>query len=976
MTEWVISGNPEKYDVIGAFRELGTIDWSQNANIKVKDIVYIYVTGKVKTIKFKCEVKKADKDYPTIDDRKYNISGEFDEDRGRYMELEMLEEYNGEEYSRESLAVYGFKSPQGPIRLQESVKEYLDRLGENKKTMIDYIGIINYVEQYGETEYHEPESATDFEELLRYQTIKENGQKATDEIKKIADICSKQYGLNSCLPILWLDGSGTKAKSYLWCQMKYKEYESNLASISVFVEKCSKDEACFRISLEIKNDTASKETIDKYHTHLDLPLDSSAGLVYVTGSNELGRPQKIFDSQSEIKEKIANRTYRKVQVCKYINKGDGHDNEYFESELLKAVEALIPYYNYVLDIKTKDEWWPSKDEFDPGLSKDDWLELLNTPTVFDENSLYVISCFYDIGGQATCSDLQQKYGKEAIFYKNVSQFLAKRIIKEKGISNLPSDNGKEYYFPILFLGKYSSGQNKGVYIWKLRDEIKEALEEFGILKYLKNNEVKAMQKFAKNIILYGPPGTGKTYNSVNYAVAICEGKEFEDICKEDYADVIERYNKLKATGQIAFTTFHQSYGYEEFIEGIKPVSVSGDISYEVKPGVFKEFCSSVEIDNSVTELSKDAKVWKISLGRSGNNQEIKRDCFENGHIRVGFSEYGEDLNNSEKEITSRAKKILNDYIYEMKIGDIVFILNDIETIDAIGVVTGDYYWDDTYDSFNRVRTVKWLLIGIKENIVEINGKTNLSISTVYPLNRISVNDVKNILYKYKDYNTTPRVFIIDEINRGNISKIFGELITLMEDTKRKGCLEAASAILPYSGEEFSIPDNVYIIGTMNTADRSIALMDTAIRRRFQFIEKMPNSDVLRDIGADFVDDLDVAKMLDTINNRITFLYDREHTIGHAFFTRLKDSPSVDTLAAIFKEKIIPLLQEYFYEDYHKIRMVLGDDGKSKELQFIWEDDIENNLFKSDVSAITDIAEKKYTINEDAFLNLESYKNII
>ena len=198
----------------------------------------------------------------------------------------------------------------------------------------------------------------------------------------------------------------------------------------------------------------------------------------------------------------------------------------------------------------------------------------------------------------------------------------------------------------------------------------------------------------------------------------------------------------------------------------------------------------------------------------------------------------------------------------------------------------------------------------------------------------------------------------------------------MEDTKRKGCLEAASAILPYSGEEFSIPDNVYIIGTMNTADRSIALMDTAIRRRFQFIEKMPNSDVLRDIGADFVDDLDVAKMLDTINNRITFLYDREHTIGHAFFTRLKDSPSVDTLAAIFKEKIIPLLQEYFYEDYHKIRMVLGDDGKSKELQFIWEDDIENNLFKSDVSAITDIAEKKYTINKDAFLNLESYKNII
>ena len=166
----------------------------------------------------------------------------------------------------------------------------------------------------------------------------------------------------------------------------------------------------------------------------------------------------------------------------------------------------------------------------------------------------------------------------------------------------------------------------------------------------------------------------------------------------------------------------------------------------------------------------------------------------------------------------------------------------------------------------------------------------------------------------------PCVFVIDEINRGNISKIFGELITLIEDTKREGLPEQASAILPYSGESFSVPSNVYILGTMNTADRSITLMDTALRRRFQFFEMMPDPEVLRKLGADKVGELDVAAMLKIINERITFLYDREHTIGHAFFTKLKDSPNIATLASIFRKSIIPLLQEYFYEDYQKIQV--------------------------------------------------------
>ena len=227
-------------------------------------------------------------------------------------------------------------------------------------------------------------------------------------------------------------------------------------------------------------------------------------------------------------------------------------------------------------------------------------------------------------------------------------------------------------------------------------------------------------------------------------------------------------------------------------------------------------------------------------------------------------------------------------------------------------------------------------------------------------------------------NTEPYVFIIDEINRGNISKIFGELITLIESTKRAGMPEAASAILPYSGDEFSVPSNVYILGTMNTADRSIALMDTALRRRFQFVEMMPDSDVLRKIHADKVEDLDVAAMLDKINERIEYLYDREHTIGHAFFTDLKDDATLEKLQSIFEKSVIPLLQEYFYEDYQKIQLVLGDNAKSDDsLKFIIDEKvIAKNIFKGNVEDVIDLPEKKYSINSKAFENINSYKEIL
>ena len=212
------------------------------------------------------------------------------------------------------------------------------------------------------------------------------------------------------------------------------------------------------------------------------------------------------------------------------------------------------------------------------------------------------------------------------------------------------------------------------------------------------------------------------------------------------------------------------------------------------------------------------------------------------------------------------------------------------------------------------------------------------------------------------------VFIIDEINRGNISKIFGELITLIEDSKRNGKEEAMSVTLPYSQEEFSVPKNVYILGTMNTADRSIALMDTALRRRFEFIEMMPKEALLTDI---VIDNVNVKEMLETMNRRIEALYDREHTLGHAFFIPLQNEKkaTIDQLASIFKNKIIPLLQEYFYEDYEKIMLVLGIDPQNEDDSKFISVKTNENLFKN--SPDIDL-NSTYKINKDSFK--DSFKN--
>ena len=528
---------------------------------------------------------------------------------------------------------------------------------------------------------------------------------------------------------------------------------------------------------------------------------------------------------------------------------------------------------------------------------------------------------------------------------------------------------------IIYVGSYMTPEPKAKILLAESDEETVSVS---------TNEETSATDVAKNTILYGPPGTGKTYHAAVYAVAIIENKPLAAVQSENYDDVLERYNAYKDDGLVEFTTFHQSYGYEEFIEGIRPVMNSdaddrNEVEYEIASGVFKAFCEKAAMPvlrgDEDYGFNSDPIIWKVSLDGTGENK-VRSECMEKGHIRLGWDSYGENVT-SETEFQYGGKQILNAFINRMRIGDIVLSCFSATTIDAIGVVTGEYEWHDEYERLKRLRTVRWLVKGIREDITQINNGSSMTLSTVYRLN-ISLNDVVDLLRKHKtapsyiDAPKTNHVFIIDEINRGNISKVFGELITLIEPSKRLGQPEGIAARLPYSNRLFGVPDNVYLIGTMNTADRSIATIDTALRRRFQFKEMQPDPDVLAGIS---VEDISIRDMLIRMNQKISALYDREHTIGHAYFIPLKASPTIDALAAIFEHNILPLLQEYFYDDYEKIRLVLGDNNKPDEAdQFI----VAKSIDYADLFGASDMDMDNgfiYEINRAAFDNIEAYRSI-
>lgn len=406
-----------------------------------------------------------------------------------------------------------------------------------------------------------------------------------------------------------------------------------------------------------------------------------------------------------------------------------------------------------------------------------------------------------------------------------------------------------------------------------------------------------------NQILYGPPGTGKTYSTISRAVAIIENKKPELVEEEaeiDFDEVKGRYDDYVKAGQIVFTTFHQSMAYEDFIEGIKPkilelteeesgeVTEDGELTYIVEPGIFKLICKKAKI-NTAPELDFD-HLWASFTNKILSSREEVVFTSVRSEIKVE-----KEMSNPDS-LKIRYKKSW-----------------DINESQGTGIFRIDKepmrrLFDARID-VSDPKENKW---GEVKNILGASRSTSYfaAYKSFYQQSKLAE------LFNKKD-GLTPHVLIIDEINRGNISQIFGELITLIEDDKREGEKTELSATLPYSKEKFSIPSNVYIIGTMNTADRSVEALDTALRRRFSFVPKMPKPERL----STDCKGINLQALLETINNRLKILKDNDHTIGHAWLMGITDFGG---LKKVFEEKILPLLQEYFYNDYEKLGLVLGE----------------------------------------------------
>ena len=436
-------------------------------------------------------------------------------------------------------------------------------------------------------------------------------------------------------------------------------------------------------------------------------------------------------------------------------------------------------------------------------------------------------------------------------------------------------------------------------------------------------------KKRKNVILQGAPGTGKTYRIPELVVRLCE-PEF-DANNATRKELMSVYDRLKEEKRVMFTTFHQSMDYEDWLEGLRPVLENDQVTYKIEPGIFKRLCTEAERPLSAKKdvnISDEAIVWKVSLSGTGDNP-VRRDCMKNGYIRIGWDGYGENITEeTDWSIhNGEGKTILNAFINTMKVGDIVMSCYSSRTIDAIGIVTGEYEWHDNFEHYKRVRRVKWLVKDINEDIVKLNDDKTMTLGTVYRLNAITLDKVKSLLDKYEASktlidNNKPYVIVIDEFNRGNVSKIFGELITLLEPDKRKGMRNAESVLLPYSKKEFYIPSNVFLVATMNTADRSLDTIDYAIRRRFAFITVKPqeidddnfNSELFREVSSLFISNYDEyaeSGFDDTIKLLPAETLSEEYRpedvwIGHSYFIMDGEYALQDRL--LFE--IIPLLEEY------------------------------------------------------------------
>jgi len=490
-----------------------------------------------------------------------------------------------------------------------------------------------------------------------------------------------------------------------------------------------------------------------------------------------------------------------------------------------------------------------------------------------------------------------------------------------------------------------------------QDVVNEPMEEYTIRKGVKT---------PLNLILHGPPGTGKTYHTINYALSIIENRTIEELALEKRAELKRRFVEYNEEGLIYFVTFHQSFSYEDFVEGIKPRTEKGKIVYEIEDGIFKHVCMEAKRHLIETAMS-NLPVMEIKIDFNQLYQAflnfLESEKFDSFKTEAGTTFMLHKISRG-TSIRVRAEKSFSVYsVLKARIRKMYkhFQTGDvIENIDTaitalLGGVNTRAYWA----VFKALKIFEGQYI---DSLMQEEQEMAVPDDEIeaFDLNEISqliINDSRRF------------VLIIDEINRGNIASIFGDLITLIESDKREGEIESLNVVLPYSKTLLSVPPNLHIIGTMNSSDRSVEAIDTALRRRFTFQEMLPKPWLIKKEGrTPIIDGVDLGNMLEAINRRIETLLDKDHCIGHSYFMKVE---SFDELKDIFITRIVPLLAEYFFNDFGKIGLVLGKDFvQEKRLK-------EEEIFADfDHEYGSELADKKIyelgaikELNTDAFIRI-------
>lgn len=437
----------------------------------------------------------------------------------------------------------------------------------------------------------------------------------------------------------------------------------------------------------------------------------------------------------------------------------------------------------------------------------------------------------------------------------------------------------------------------------------------------KITEIKSNTNMAStlNQILFGPPGTGKTYNTINKAIGIAN-PSFD--LSQSRSEIKKEFDRLMKEGQIVFTTFHQSMNYEDFIEGIKPIEPEkeGDpISYQIEYGIFRNLC--IEASFAIAQLRENKtteEVLDFSILYDTFAESIEEKLLKGEQVELDTKTGGTVLVDS---ISQQGNFVIKHHdgtrTYTVSKARLTKLQSAIKNLDDVSNIN---------DQFREViggsnSSAYWSVLNAIRNEKQTKPTSNTPRTYTF-------SDKKEVVLSltksdYVNKNGKPFVLIIDEINRGNVSQIFGELITLIEDDKRLGKDEALEVTLPYSKERFGVPPNLFIIGTMNTADRSVEALDTALRRRFNFEEMPPKPELIKQEGKlenGVLENVELDFLLNTINRRIEKLLDKDHQIGHSYFISVANFTD---LKSVFKNKIVPLLQEYFFGDYGKIGLVIG-----------------------------------------------------